>query len=287
MSGLSDHFSQCGRHVVTAAYIAHQLSISDRVDEFHLVGTRGARILQGLQAHAHDALTTIRPTFAIVDIGTNDISNGAPTVTVADAVVQLAHEIIDVFGARHVTVSSALHRSSPLDTNNRHINNLIDNYNNILRNFCDVEPLIDYHTHRGFWNTDTYTWSRDGLHPNTNVGRAKYKRSLRKAVNHALSVVHKPKWYSILSLLTECTALRRILFPAGVRPLLHVYTITSNLHNSANIKKKNFPRHISLSLHIELCTLPAVDNPYKHLIHTYISLTQIIHADHMIGHVFI
>ena len=98
MSGLSDHFSQCGRHVVTAAYIAHQLSISDRMDEFHLVGTRGARILQGLQAHAHDALTTIRPTFAIVDIGTNDISNGAPTVTVADAVVQLAHEIIDVFG---------------------------------------------------------------------------------------------------------------------------------------------------------------------------------------------
>ncbi|KAI0242052.1 hypothetical protein LSAT2_014989 [Lamellibrachia satsuma] len=193
VSGLSDHFSQCGRHVVTAAYIAHQLSISDRVDEFHLVGTRGARVLQGLQAHAHDALTTIRPTFAIVDIGTNDISNGAPTVTVADAVVQLAHEIIDVFGARHVTVCSALHRSSPLDTNNRHINNLIDNYNNILRNFCDVEPLIDYHTHRGFWNTDTYTWSRDGLHPNTNVGRAKYKRSLRKAVNHALSVVHKPK----------------------------------------------------------------------------------------------
>ena len=184
--------------------------------------------------HTHDALTTICPTFAIVDIGTNDISNGAPTVTVADAVVQLAHEIIDVFGARHVTVCSALHRSSPLD-----INNLIDNYNNILRNFCDVEPLIDYHTHRGFWNTDTYTWSRDGLHPNTNVGRAKYKRSLRKAVNHALSVVHKPKWYSILSLLTECTALHRILFPAGVRPLLHIYTITSNLHHSANIK--HFP----------------------------------------------
>ena len=95
------------------------------------------------------------PTFVIVDIGTNNLSNGAPTVMVADAVVQLAHEIIDVF-------------------------------------------------------TDTCTWSRDGLHPNTNVGRTKYKRSLKKAVNHALSVMHKTKWYSIISLLTECTVHRCI-----------------------------------------------------------------------------
>ena len=204
------------------------------MDEFHLVGTRGARVLQGLQAHAHDALTTIRPTFAIVDIGTNDISNGAPTV--ADAVVQLAHEIIDVFGARHVTVCSALHRSSPLDTNNRHINNLIDNYNNILRNFCDVEPLIDYHRHRGFWNTDTCTWSRDCLHPNTNVGRAKYKRSLRKAVNNALRVMHKPKCYSILSLLTECTAHRRIFISSWCSTTTsYIYNNMLNLHHSAKI----------------------------------------------------
>ena len=76
VSGVSDHFSQCGRHVVTATNITPQLSISDKVDEFHLVGTRGARVLQGLQAHAHDAITTIRPTFVIVDISTNDISNG-------------------------------------------------------------------------------------------------------------------------------------------------------------------------------------------------------------------
>ena len=124
--------------------------------------------------------------------------------------VQLAHEIIDVIGARHVTVCSALHRSSPLDINNRPINKLIDNYNGISRNFCDVEPLIDYHTHRGLLDTYTCTWSRDGHHPNTNVGPAKYKRSIRKAVNHALSVMHKTKWYSIISLLTEYTVHRRI-----------------------------------------------------------------------------
>ena len=98
LSGLSDHFSQCGHHVVTATNIAYQLSISIRVDEFHLVGTCGACVLQGVEAY--DALTTVHPTFIIVDISTNDVANGALAVMVANAVVLLAHEIIDVFGVR-------------------------------------------------------------------------------------------------------------------------------------------------------------------------------------------
>ena len=76
------------------------------------------------------------------------------------------------------------------------------------------------------------------------------------------------------------------VFPAGVRPLLRIYTITCPIYIT-RLTFTKFSRHISLSWHIELCILPAVDNPYKHLIHTYISLTQLIHADHMIGHVFI
>ena len=60
-----------------------------------------------------------------------------------------------------------------------HINQQIDIYNNILKHFCDTETNISYHTHRSFWNVAIDSWSRDGLHPNTKVGRQKYKRSLR------------------------------------------------------------------------------------------------------------
>ena len=95
-----------------------------------------------------------------------DLANGTDALSVADAVLNVAHRIIDDFGVRHVTVCSVLHRKYPHD-----INTEIDTYNNVLRHFCDVETNIDYHTHRGFWQTPNESWSRDGLHPNTPCGR--------------------------------------------------------------------------------------------------------------------
>ena len=156
VSGLRDHFSHCDRNC-TPSKIARNLYLSDSVDEIHLVGASGACILR--QEVDWQVLRGIRPTFAILEFET----------------------CIDDFGVRHVTVCSVLHRTYP-----HHINADIDAYNKVLRHFCDVETNIDYHTHRGFWQTANESWSRDGLHPNTVIGRRKYKRSLRQAVYNAL-----------------------------------------------------------------------------------------------------
>ena len=178
VSGLSDHFSHCDRNC-TPSKIARNLYVSDSVDEIHLVGASGACILR--QEVDWEVLRVIRPTFAILEFGTCDLANGTDALPVADAVMNAAHRIIDDFGVRHVTVCSVLHRTYP-----HHINADIDAYNNVLRHFCDVETDIDYHTHRGFWQTANESWSRDGLHPNTVIGRRKYKRSLRQAVYNAV-----------------------------------------------------------------------------------------------------
>ena len=51
-----------------------------------------------------------------------------------------------------------------------------------LKHLCDVEVNIPYHVHRGFWLDPVDVWSRNGIHPNTSLGRKKYKASLRSAV---------------------------------------------------------------------------------------------------------
>ena len=42
----------------------------------------------------------------ILEFGTCDLANGTDALSVADAVMNVAHRIIDDFGVRHVTVCS-------------------------------------------------------------------------------------------------------------------------------------------------------------------------------------
>ena len=74
MSGLLDHFTQCGKIQISPSDVAYHLSVSDRVSTFHLVGTRGAQVLS-LSKNLHN-VATIRPDIVILDIGTNiDVLN--------------------------------------------------------------------------------------------------------------------------------------------------------------------------------------------------------------------
>ena len=183
--GLGDHFTRGGRIPISRADVTRHLSIAHWVDNFHLLGSRGACVLP-----AYNLPVELRVDFAILDIGGNDLSSGRSPLTVADAVVTVAHNILNTTCARHVTICSALFRTkntghySPLEYNGQ-----MGQYNNILRHFCDTEVNITYHTHRGFWQGDA--WSRDGTHPNTPHGRKLYIKSLRRAVNHSVKCVAK------------------------------------------------------------------------------------------------
>ena len=115
VSGLRDHYCHRDRNC-TPTKIARNLYVSDRVDELHLVGASGACILR--QGFDVEVLRGIRPTFVILEFGTCDLANGIDALSVADAVMNVAHRIIDEFGVRHVTVCSVLHRSIRQAVNN-------------------------------------------------------------------------------------------------------------------------------------------------------------------------
>ena len=182
VSGLHDHFTRGGRYPTVPADIPRRLTVKRWVDQFHLIGQRGSCVLPMHELPYN--LTDIRPDFAIVDNGGNDLASTHSPLSVADAVITIAHNILNVHHARHVTVCSALYRTkntgsySVTDYNHR-----VGRFNNILRHFCDTEQDITYHTHRGFWQCPLHVWSHDGTHPNTAHGRKLYIKSLRRATH--------------------------------------------------------------------------------------------------------
>ena len=85
-------------------------------------------------------------------------------LSVADAVMNVVNRIFNDFSVCHVTVCSVLHLTFLHD-----INGTVDTFNIALRHFCDVDLTC-------LWQTANESWSREGLHTNTIIGRQKYKR---------------------------------------------------------------------------------------------------------------
>ena len=87
----------------------------------------------------------------IVDNGGNDIASPHSPLSVADAVVTVAKNILNIHHARHVMVCSALYRTKNTSSYSVHdYNDRVGRFNNIdlHRHFCDNERDITYHTHR-------------------------------------------------------------------------------------------------------------------------------------------
>ena len=82
VSRLGDHFTRSGRIPISPADVTRHLSIAHWVDNFHLLGSRGACILPAYNLPVE--LVELRVDFAILDIGCSPLN-------VADAVVTIAH----------------------------------------------------------------------------------------------------------------------------------------------------------------------------------------------------
>ena len=188
VSGLQDHFTRGGRYPTTPNDIPVRLTVKRWVDQFHLIGQRGSCVLPTYELPRN--LTDICPDFAILDNGGNDLANTHSPLSVADAVITIAHQLLNTLHVRHVTVCSALHRTTNTGTYSSHdYNDRVGRYNNIFRHYCDNERDITYHTHRGFWQCPLHVWSHDGTHPNTTHGRKLYIKSLRRATHYSVKHV--------------------------------------------------------------------------------------------------
>ena len=184
--GLQQRLEHIG--VCTPSEVAKHLKVNDHIEALHLFGERGL----GMQAHnfavPHELLLELCPDFVILNIGGNDLAQGTSPLVVASAVVQLGERLVRDYAVRGVIICSVIPRTGHLHgiTPDLYTANTAQ-FNKCLPHFCDVDPTLHYHTHRGFWNNDITMWSHDGCHPNTPAGRRKYKQSIRLAVHRQLA----------------------------------------------------------------------------------------------------
>jgi len=166
--------------------MAKQFRVDHRVPHLHLVGERGIKVTSTFIPHT---VSLIQPDFVIIDVGTNDLAAGATPLSVASTLFEVCTSLILHHAVLHVTLCSALYRDSNIHTTPQLFKHNVNLFNTILSDLCFVDPQIDYHTHRGFWASPIEEWSRDGIHPNTSVGRQKYKTSIRSAVYNTLKSI--------------------------------------------------------------------------------------------------
>ena len=183
--GLQQHLDP--RDQASPSEIARKLSIHRIVHSFHLYGQRGAQVCSRSYALPHRQLTHVKPDFVILDLGSNDLASDIPPFQVATKLVELAHTLRSRYHVNTVIISSILNRQAHL----KHITpeqfaTAAYQTNNYVKNFLDSHPQLTYHVHKGFWAHSSDIWSRDGVHPNTQAGRQKYVKSIRKAVFTAL-----------------------------------------------------------------------------------------------------
>ena len=177
VSGLLHHLSN-NLSEPTPLQISEMLRLDNLVREFHLFGKRGTMLFNQSFQLPYSNLQYIQPDLVMLQYGSNDLAAGITPLEVSAKVVDLAREIIiNVISVQKVVVLSALCRSE-----SQPLNEKIYQYNGLLKDFCEVEENISCKCLQGFWQDPISMWSRDNIHPNTKLGRKRYKNDLRRVI---------------------------------------------------------------------------------------------------------
>ena len=142
-------------------------------------------------------LLRTNPKLAIIEIGGNDVDSPAVPDEITIHKVELAHNLIQLYDVRLVALTTILPRETcrsvtpGLFREKAHLVNLITS------RLLEDHPNIVFLKHKGFWKDavgkriSTSTWSTDGVHPDTDLGRKKYQKSLTACLHDLVKVYRK------------------------------------------------------------------------------------------------
>ena len=176
---------------VTPRGICRILRLTNLLSGFQMHGLRGGMVTSPDFAFPSEELKMQAPKFAILDFGSNDIVNGADPLQIAVTLFDLANELVNTYSVSRVAISSIIPRHHALrGMTPKQFGEIAHKVNHYVKVMCAGDPNISYHVHQGFWVPHYVTWSRDGVHPNTQLGRKMYLRSMRKAIFKILPGTH-------------------------------------------------------------------------------------------------
>ena len=155
MSGLHHHMSV--NYHLSPQEVSHSLKLDHSVEDFHLIGKNGSKIMNSIFSLLHELITDFQPALLFLQYGSNDLAAGREPSEVAKKIVDLAKELLQLHTIKKMAILSALPRGSMT----------IYTYNGYIKNHCEIKDHICYKSLQGFWTSDIYTWSPDTINLNT------------------------------------------------------------------------------------------------------------------------
>ncbi len=202
VQSLQDHFFYIHANTNEMAdyesYCARELEVSHKIERVFLVGWRGAKVLPSpTQSYVpftlpHKFLSELLPEIAILELGSNDIAVGHDPHEVAAAIIGLAQQLRETYKVPVVKICSVLDRDNSVNLTLDEFHDRALLLNKSLSHLAKFTPGISYHNHAGFWRDGEGStvhpseWSFDAIHPNNQVGRKLYKKSLKNCLHNAV-----------------------------------------------------------------------------------------------------
>ena len=130
--------------------------------------------------------------YGVLEMGTNDLCSGKTPLTVAEDIIVLAGKLRDNLSLRHVAVLGIVPRSKKLGcVSDAHVFDLLmRETNKYLDTMLEFEPRLSFVRQQGYYSIPVDAFSKDGVHPNTPLGRRLHCRNLKRAILAAASRAH-------------------------------------------------------------------------------------------------
>ena len=198
VSGLEQHLKNNTNGSDLGVNAAARVGVTNLVSSIQFHGMRGARVLDLFQFIP--ILIQAAPGVLLLDIGTNDITQGFSASKIAKSLRQLL-KTIRTFYDGVICILSVVPRASGLGflTPQRFLK-VSAELEVLLKSLTRSHHNLFYHKHKGFYEVEEngvkkplspWVWSRDGIHPNNQLGRKKYFNSLRLAISKSVKMASR------------------------------------------------------------------------------------------------
>lgn len=158
--------------------ISRVIRVDKIVDRVEVWGKSGAKINDLFRAK--EIISDLKPQFALIDIGTNDLNSKAHPHWTAKKTYELALYLVEKHGLLNVIIFEVTFREDIA------LGKIIA-HNEELKRLCRKgDYRISTLSHKGLTKNNIELWSSDKLHANTRKGKELYLQSIRNGIFRAV-----------------------------------------------------------------------------------------------------
>ena len=187
--------SRLRQHLVNTSAIPASMSeilkVNQALTSFTLVGQGGA-VVSHFEDFCGSWYGDATLDILIVDIGSNDLCDmDVDGRLLARRLVDSARSLVERSLVVSVSFALVLDRTRTRSRSLSSFSSEVEAFNSELKVLCSSFPWCFFFRHQGLVSTDIRLWSSDGIHPNTDYGMEKYRRSIRSQILRVVSEMNK------------------------------------------------------------------------------------------------